>query len=101
MKLIKKIKAKLKKEVFMTPLPKKKPIQSVVIFEDKKIDKQVRKLTKEITLKELENELDEEEVSYSKELIEAYEKEQPTKHAIWRGNYTKQFKAWVDDANSS
>jgi len=79
----------------MTPLPKKQLIQDVVIFEDKKVNKEARKLNKEI------KEIIAEDVSYSPELVKAYQDENPTKNAIWRGKYTKQFVKWVENAHSS
>lgn len=81
----------------MTPLPKKKAIQDIVIFEDKKADKKIRKMNKEI--KDLAEK--QEEVSYSKELIDKWENLNPGKHAIWRGNYTKQFVAWAANVSPS
>lgn len=82
MKFLKKLKRKLKGEVDMTAYPKQAQ-DFVDLREEKKriIMEKVEEFNKE----------------YSPELIEQYEQENPGKHAIWRGNYTKQFVAWAND----
>jgi len=96
MKFIKKLKAKRKGEILMTPLPKK-DIKSYVSFEEEKLIKESKKVSKEI--KEII--IDDEDMSYSPELVQAYQQENPTKNAIWRGKYTKQFKLWAEDADKA
>jgi len=91
MKFLRKLKARRKGEINMTPLPKKM-LQGIVIF-DKEADKKARIISKEI--KELAEE------SYSPDLIEQFEKENPGKHAMWRGSWTKQFTTWVKNVNTT
>lgn len=93
MKFIKKLKARRKGEINMTPLPKKETLQPFVYFEDNKT-KETNKISKEI--KEL---ITDEDVSYPPELIKEYQDENPDKHAIWRGKYTKQFVKWAENAD--
>jgi hypothetical protein len=80
------IRARFRREISMTPL---KEVKSSVTTETKI----VKEVKEDIT--------EEENVSYSKELTSKYEKENPGKHAIWRGNYTKGFKQWAADASPS
>jgi len=96
MKFIKKLKARRKGEILMTPLPKK-DIKSYVSFEEKKLIKESSKISKEIK----EVIIDDEDESYSPELVKAYQKQNPDKNAIWRGKYTKQFKTWAQDADKA
>lgn len=72
MKFLKKLRARRKGEILMTPLPKIKAIK--------------------VEPEELKIEI----VSYSPEKVKKYEETYPGKHAIWRGNYTKQFVKWAE-----
>jgi len=84
MKFLKKLKRKLKGEVDMTPL-EPTPMKDFVDLREIKSKYQEPK----------------EEEKYSPELIKKFEEEFPGKHAVWRGNYTKQFTSWAEKQNDS
>ena len=93
MGILKKLRKKAKGVVTMTPFPIKE-CQDYVPF-----DSIPTKDTKE--LKELlEKQAEEEQFSSTPKEINKFEEENPGKHAIWRGNFTKQFKVWAGQIDS-
>ena len=84
MNLLKRLKKRAKGVVIMTPLPKTCQDYVPIAVEESKALKEA-----------LDKQAEEESFSATPKEINKYEEENPGKHAIWRGNFTKQFKVWA------